>query len=105
MTRNWHCERKETPGTGFCSRELDQKSPRGWVNSPENADRAPTNAPRSRLSTPSDFRRHAGVVTPEKMMEPLPRSPLTFEVRDWGGLAGMKDGVLRWMHGPSFEDD
>ena len=107
MTRNWHCERKETPGTGFCSRELEQKSPRAsWVNSPENADRAPTNAPpRSRLSTPSDFRRHAGVVTPEKTMEPLPLKPVYVRGSRPGGLAGMKDGVLRWRHGPSFEDD
>src|ERR1700692_2639667 len=23
---------------------------------------------------------------------------------NWGGLAGMKDGVLKWTHGPSFEN-
>ncbi len=38
-------------------------------------------------------------------MEPLPLKPVYVRGSRLGGLAGMKDGVLRWRHGPSFEDD
>ncbi|HJY49713.1 MAG TPA: hypothetical protein VJ349_13910, partial [Stellaceae bacterium] len=38
-------------------------------------------------------------------MEPLPLIPVYVRGSRLDGLAGMKDGVLRWRHGPSFEDD
>jgi maltooligosyltrehalose trehalohydrolase len=38
-------------------------------------------------------------------MEPPPLKPVYVRGSRLGGLAGMKDGVLRWRHGPSFEDD
>ena len=37
-------------------------------------------------------------------MEPLPPELVYVRGLNRGGLAGMKDGVLKWTHGPSFEE-
>ena len=92
---------RKTRRDGFCSQVAEQKCFAGAARAWRSAPTTPTQADEARAQKRADI---TSVSRLGGLWNRRRRNSFTIRVRTGAGSCGMEDGVLKWTHGPSFEE-